>query len=197
MVSVFTFNTQDSLCNPCDKNDKVLYRVHWLEVRIGDIHDLILAEGKRKFNKPATAAVAATDDSPAIAAQPEVIFKWSWWYTTKVKPFFVKPAGREVCVCVYHLRFDLFVEANYNYLKRLRSDLKLCSCQYTNHKSPIDFRRAYTCQRVSSERFDEPACVQNTCTACKDLKLFTPCACQPLGQLPKIKVQLWTKLEYE
>ena len=26
---------KDSLSNPHDKSDKVLYRVHWLEVRIG------------------------------------------------------------------------------------------------------------------------------------------------------------------
>lgn len=188
---------KDSLRNPRDKSDRVLYRVYWLEVRIGDIHELILKEGKRKFNKPAVTAVAATDSSAAVQAQAAVEFHWSWWYTTKVRPFFVKPAGREVCVCVYHLRFDLFVEANYNYLKRLRSDLKLCSCQHTNHKSPIDFRRAYTCTRVNSERFDEPGCVQNTCGTCKDLKLFTPCNCQSLEQLPKIKVQLWTKLDYE
>ena len=51
-VSVRTDNTRrserakDSLRNPRDKSDKVLYRVHWLEVRIGDIHDLILKEGK-------------------------------------------------------------------------------------------------------------------------------------------------------
>ena len=163
----------------------------------GDIHGLIQKEGARKFDKPAVAAVAATADNPAVEAQVAVVFTWSWWYTTKVRPFFVKPAGREVCVCVYHLRFDLFVEAEYNYLKRLRSDLKLCTCQHTNHKSPIDFRRAYTCSRVSSERFDEPGCVQNSCGTCKDLQLFKPCACQPITQLPKIKAQLWTKIDYE
>ena len=163
----------------------------------GDIHDLILREVKRKFDSPAIDAVGATADTPAIEAKDAVTFTWSWWYTTKVRPFFVKPAGREVCVCVYHLRFDLFVEAQYNYLKRLRSDLKLCTCQHTNHKSPIDFRRAFTCTRVNSERFDEAACVINSCRTCKDLKLFTPCKCQPIAQLPKIKAQLWTKLEYE
>lgn len=114
-------------------------------MRIGDIHDLIVREGKRKFDRAGVAAVTATNSSPAIDAVEEVTFHWSWFYTTKVRPFFCKPAGREVCVCVYHLRFDLFVEALYNYMKRLRSDLKLCSCQHVNHRSPIDFRRANVC----------------------------------------------------
>ena len=115
---------KDSLRNPNDKSDKRLYRVHWLEVRIQDIHEIILKEGARKFNCSAVDAVPATETTAAIPAKPAVVFHFSWWYVTKVRPFFVKPAGREVCVCVYHLRFDLFVEALYNYIKRLRGDLK-------------------------------------------------------------------------
>ena len=162
----------------------------------GDIHALILKEGARKFNKTAVTAADATADSPAVEPQDAIIFKWSWWYTIKVRPFFVKQAGREVCVCVYHLRFDLFVEAMYNYLKRLR-DHHGCQCQHTNHKSPVDFRRANTCTRTTSERYDEVPCVTNSCLRCRDLKLFTPCACKPLSELPTIKCQLWTKFSYE
>lgn len=44
---------KDSLRNPNDRSDKRLYRIHWLEVRVGDIHDLIVSEGKRKFDRAA------------------------------------------------------------------------------------------------------------------------------------------------
>ena len=49
---------KDSLRNPSDKSDKTLYRVHWLEVRMGDIHNIIIKEGARKFNVLAVTAVA-------------------------------------------------------------------------------------------------------------------------------------------
>lgn len=188
---------KDSIRNPNDKSDKKLYRVHWLEVRIADIHALILREGKRKFNQPALEGVPATESSPAVMDPVEAVeFHFSWWYTKKVRPFFVKDGGREVCVCVYHLRWELFVEALYNYLKRLRCDLKACSCEFTNYKSPVDFRRAHTCTRVSSERYDEVGCVHNKCASCKDLSLFQPCLCQPRSELPPIKCQLWKQMDY-
>lgn len=191
-VSVWKDNTRrserakDSIRNPNDMSDKRLYRINWLEVRIQDIYNLIVAEGKRKFDRAAVAAVPATDSTPGVDAVEAVEFHWSWWYTTKVRPFFVKDGGREVCVCVYNLRWDLFVESIYNYTKRLRGNLKRCDCQHTNHKSSIDFRREHTCTRQSSERFDEVACVTNTCSTCKDLSLFKVCRCKPAAELPSI-----------
>ena len=117
-------------------------------------------------------------------------------YTKKARPFFVKPAGREVCVCIYHLRFDIFVETIYNYVKRLRGDLKQCSCQHVNHKSPIDFRRGHVCQRTTSERYDDVPCVVNKCEHCKDLRMFTLCKCSAAHGLPNIKAQVWEKFDY-
>ena len=61
-----------------------MYRIHWLEVRIQDIHTMIVREGKRKFDQPAVAAEAATDSTPAVDAVEAVEFHFSWWYTTKV-----------------------------------------------------------------------------------------------------------------
>lgn len=178
------------------RHDKKLYRIHWLEVRIRDMHELIISEGKRKFDHAAVEAIPATEHSEAIEAKPEVQFHWSWWYTTKVRPFFVKDAGRDVCVCIYHLRFDLFVEAIFNYVKRLRCDLKVCNCQHSYYKSSIDFRRAHACVRTSSDRYDDVACVSNKCSSCSDLKLFKICECEARSQLPPIKAQVYEKVEY-
>lgn len=181
---------KDSVRNPRDKTDKKLYRVHWLEVRIGDIHELIVREGRRKFDRP------ATESTEAIEAVEEVQFHFSWWYVTKVRPFFVKDGGREVCVCVYHLRFDVFIETLFNYIKRLRTNLKLCKCEHTNHKHPIDFRRAHVCARETSERYDEVRCATNICASCKDLNMFKLCECDARTQLPPIKAQVWTNIDY-
>lgn len=53
-------------------------------MRIHDIHELIVREGKRKFNRAAVAAVAASDSTPAHEAVEEIEFHFSWWYTDKV-----------------------------------------------------------------------------------------------------------------
>lgn len=140
-ISVWVDNTRrserakdTSVHNPNDKSDKKLYPIHWLEMRISDIHALILEEGRRKFNKAPVTAAEATELNPVSAG---VEFHFSWWYTSKVRPFFVKDGGRDVCVCVYHLRWDLFIETLFHYVKRLRGDLKLCKCQHTNHRNAV------------------------------------------------------------
>lgn len=194
-------HTHSHASTHCDdvhgRSDKVLYRIHWLEMRIQDIQEIIVREGKRKFDRPAVEATPATNGNCAIDAAEAVEFHFSWWYTKKVRPFFVKDAGRDVCVCVYHLRFDIFVETLYNYTKRLRGDLKLCKCQHASHMNPIDFRRAHTCARSSEcERYDKVPCVQNTCTTCKDLNLFKLCECEARENLPPIKCQIWEKVDY-
>lgn len=172
------------------RKDKRLYRIHWLEVRIRDIHELILVEGRRKFNR---VAQPATEEAEGTE---EVVFNFSWWFTAKVRPFFVKDGGRDVCVCVYHLRWDVFVETLFNYVKRLRSDLKICNCQHTNYKDPVDFRRAYTCARQETcERYDKVECVTNLCSTCKDLALLKVCECTVHDQLPPIKCQVWEKID--
>lgn len=128
-------------------------------MRIKDVHHLIVLEGKRKFNRDSADAMDGSDSMPAIEAIAAAEFHWSSWYTTKVRPFFVKNAGRELCVCIYHLRWEIMVESLFKYIKRIRHDLKLCNCKHTNLKSPLDFRRAHVCVRQTSQRYDEVGCV--------------------------------------
>ena len=98
-------STKASIRNPHNHSDKVPYRIHYLEMRIGDMQKLIVTRGKEKYGDK---------------------FHFSWWYCIKVRPFWVKEAGRETSVCIYHLRFDLMVKALYVFTKKLR-DAKVCS----------------------------------------------------------------------
>lgn len=43
-------SVKDSVRNPNRKDGHQLYRIHWLEVRIRDIHEETLREGNRKFD---------------------------------------------------------------------------------------------------------------------------------------------------
>ena len=119
-------STKASIRNPHNRSDKKLYRIHYLDMRIGDMLEIILKRGRERFD----------------GAKPP--FHFSWWYCIKVRPFFVKPAGRETSVCIYHLRFDLMVEALYVFYKRLR-DAKVCTCTFPNIKYPADMRRTIVC----------------------------------------------------
>ena len=65
---------KDSVRNPTNKSDKILYRVHWLECRIGDIQQVIEHEGQRKFDQPEQPALAATGITAAVPAKPAVKF---------------------------------------------------------------------------------------------------------------------------
>lgn len=58
--------TKCSIRNPHNRSDKKLYRIHYLDMRIGDMHQLILQKGREKFH----------DADPP--------FHFSWWYCIKV-----------------------------------------------------------------------------------------------------------------
>lgn len=172
-------STKCSIRNPNSRSDKKLYRIHYLDMRIGDMHKLILQRGREHFH----------DADPP--------FQFSWWYCikvssppvhyamyyshsghllTQVRPFFVKPAGRETSVCIYHLRFDLIVEALYTFYKRLR-DAKVCCCTFPNVKYPADLRRSLVCPRAEGARFDSNACATAECDLCGELQRFNLCGC--------------------
>ena len=151
-------STKASIRNPYDHSDKKSYRIHYLDMRIMDMVDMIQTRGREKF----------------AGAQPA--FHFSWWYCIKVRPFFVKPAGRETSVCIYHLRFDLLVEALYVFNKRLR-DAKACTCHFDNIKYPADFRRSLVCAKPDGARYDKNECVTTDCVLCGELQQFNICGC--------------------
>lgn len=151
-------STKFSIRNPHNRSDKKLYRIHYLDMRIMDMHALILERGREKF---------ADSDPP---------FHFSFWYCVKVRPFFVKAAGRETSVCIYHLRFDLLVEALYVFYKRLR-DAKVCNCTFDNIKHAADFRRTLVCRRDDNSRYDNNECVTTDCVLCGELQQLNICGC--------------------
>lgn len=59
-------STKCSIRNPHNRSDEKLYRIHYLDMRIGDMHQLILKKGREKF----------PDANPP--------FHFSWWYCIMV-----------------------------------------------------------------------------------------------------------------
>ena len=71
---------KDSVHHPRNRGDGNLYRIYWQECRDEDVLEEILIRGRAVFG-----------------AQ----FHFSEWYVRKVKPFYVKTAKREQCLCQY------------------------------------------------------------------------------------------------
>ena len=171
-------STKASIRNPHNRSDKKLYRIHYLDMRIGDMLEIILKRGLERF----------------AGAKPP--FHFSWWYCIKVRPFFVKPAGRETSVCIYHLRFDLMVEALYVFYKRLR-DAKVCTCTFPNIKYPADMRRTLVCSRAEGSRYDQNECVTTKCVSCGELQKLNICGCiDPDSHTWLIRWEEYQKIEY-
>ena len=71
---------KDQLKPPFQK-DGPLHAVHWLEMRIAEVHAAILEKGKETFGDE---------------------FHFSFCFTFAVKPWFVKKVERDLCLCIYH-----------------------------------------------------------------------------------------------
>ena len=101
------------------------------------MHTLVFNDGKRKFGDE---------------------FHWSYKMTMSCKPFYVKWAQRNVCMCIYHLRFDMFVQALY-YFRKTNREAKICTCTFANILNPSEFRKTLICARAEGQEFDAKKCV--------------------------------------
>ena len=96
---------------------------------------------------------------------------------------------RDLCLCIYHLEFDLFVEKLYSFLKSLRANHN-CQCDFPIFHSSHDFRNAAMCPKPPGSEFYQEACASNACPECKDLKKIRLCSCGI--DIPHIE---WDRLE--
>jgi hypothetical protein len=93
--------TSDEMRDPKDRKSAERWRIHWLEERIGVMYDAMLRDGK-------------------IVYGPK--FHLSWPVFLDLRPFFVKDATRETCMCVYHLRWREMADGLLTYRRKLRDN---------------------------------------------------------------------------
>ena len=121
VISMWNENTRaserkkDSIIHPDDRRKlqcQRLHRIHWIEMRLVDMHKLILEEGKKHYD----------DD-----------FSCSFGVMMRLKPYYVRSGRREYCCCAKCLRYTLFAESLFNWRKKNRA-AGLCSCEFRNCK---------------------------------------------------------------
>ncbi|KAL1507762.1 hypothetical protein AB1Y20_007372 [Prymnesium parvum] len=103
--------------DPAQRKGGETHRIHWLEETIGLMHETMLKRGKQIFGGD---------------------FHMSWSFFLDLRPYYVKDATRETCMCVYHLRFEEMANGLLSYRRALRREgvPKLRSSQVALAVSP-------------------------------------------------------------
>lgn len=110
--------------DPKDCKSGELHRINWLEENIGVIYNAMVKRGKQVFGED---------------------FHMSWTYFLEVRPFYVKDATRQTCMCVYHMRFEEMATGLINYRKAMRQHrVSNCSCLIPVNSREL--RRQLECQ---------------------------------------------------
>jgi len=147
----------DKRKNPHTKKDPELKTIRFLEMSNQEMLELVNEKGAKKFGPT---------------------FKISSWSLRDLKPWWIKSAGREVCLCRYHLGWDLMVEALYNARKAIKDAAKVAGqelCKCVNKVSGSAMRRECCCPRHEGKEWRERACINNTCGECSNGKKFPIC----------------------
>lgn len=116
---------RDTMRNPNDRSDKHQYRKHYLQKTVGDGHTEMLAAGKSTYGS---------------------LFRLSLTRFSDLRPFYVKDATRDTCVCVYHMRWHEFADGLRNYRKTLRTH-KISACKCTWAPNERALRKQLVCPR--------------------------------------------------
>ena len=104
-------------------------------------------------------------------------FKFSWPKFLELRPFWVKNATRETCMCVYHLRWAEFANGLITYRKTLKAqNITACDCNATAPRNEKALRKSLICERREGEAvqsLDNTDCIHGRCFECQDLKKLT------------------------
>ena len=171
---------RDKLRNPKDRSDKELYTVHFREHTIKELHTECQREGLEKWpvQDPEDFLVFPDDDFETIRVRSG--FKVSERIYRDCKPFQIRMATRDQCLCIWHLRFEYLAEAHYNYWKARREANKVnCDCPHLTTGTAL--RRHCVCSRREGCLDDKIECINQVCRHCKGLKLLQICSkCQAI-----------------
>ena len=191
---------RDKLRNPKDRSDEELCTIHFRENPISDLHKDCVKQGEEKWPE----REAASSDEYVVGSPEEFFellrmnkgFKLSERVYRDCKPFQIRLASRDQCLCIWHLRFEYLAEAFYNYWKDRREKANInCACPHL--KSGTALRRHCVCPRAEGSDVDKIECINQVCKHCRDLKRLKVCdKCLPSFTKHSIKYQIYGKREY-
>ena len=159
--------------------DRQHHRLRWLEVPLMEFYRQVVDRGR------------SICVEKGWCKRPED-FHMSATYVRKHRPFWVKDPTRDVCLCRYHLEFDLLA----NGLSKLRTAIPCpddcATCKAASPlKTGLQLRAALTCPRLAADdRYDDRRCIMNNCHTCSNAQLLSNIMCparQSLASEQQIK----------
>jgi hypothetical protein len=135
----YSERAKDEIRDPANRTSKETFRIAWLEARVGDVYEAMKKAG--------------------VAKWPD--FHMSQTVFSELRPFFVKDATRETCMCIYHMRWSELCSASTTFRRTLREQ-KITSCKCCVPKNGDEWRKKLICPRVS-DLAETSAAAPSTC----------------------------------
>ena len=147
--------SKKSIRNPNNLSDDTQYRLHYMYVSVGREYDMMVkaaeAQGARYHEQHEALAQAAAGKKgqPEYESLMKVVnqrkaqrdsftfFHLSSTWNSELRPFYVKDACIDSCLCIYHLKFMQTTLDLYNFRKALRQS-KVCTCDTPLYRNSAD-----------------------------------------------------------
>jgi hypothetical protein len=177
----------DKLHNPHTKSDPELRTVRYLEMSLKELLKLILEKGVEHFSQ----------ECP-LDAKEFTISSWKLREVMRERAWEVKRGGRDVCLCRYHLGWELYTAGLYYARKRIR-DSKLVDAatqkESKNIRSARELTRHLLCERPDGEDWRSRACIDRSCSTCGDMqkRLAISAAEMEVLKDQTVKYERWQK----
>ena len=182
---------RDELRNPKDRSDKEVYTIHFRERLIKDLHHDCVHKGKCEWP-----VLSSDSDDDADAARLKKGFKVSERTYRDQKPFFIRKAKRDQCLCIWHLRWEYIAEGLYNFWKARREGSKI-KCECPSLSTGTALRRHLICPRPDGADRSKLECTRQACKDCDCLKRLAVCdKCTKAFEGHKVKFQIYGHREF-
>ena len=181
---------RDKMRHPKDRSDPELYDIYYRERMIADLYKGCSKDG---LVEHPVQPIEDTDDLETRKVKKG--FKVSERVFRDEKPFNIKDAKREQCLCIWHLRWEFLAEGFYNKWQTLRTDANTkCDCPHL--KTGTALRRHLMCPRPEGATDDKIECVNQACSKCKDMKRLQICGkCLAAFDGQQFKYQIYGRRE--
>ena len=113
-----------------------------------------------------------------------------WW--EELRPFWARIAGRELCLCVHHLRHDHQASGLHHGRKRKRQELG-CKHGKTNPSTSRALREAMLCPKPAGSSYHKRACIRGSCRECKGLTRLKAGFCPCDEAVTTVKYERWQR----
>jgi hypothetical protein len=146
---------KDEIFDPSTrKSGRSHHRLRWLETPLMMLYEQVKERAKKRWEGWAPSS----------------------WFIRQHRPYWVKDATRDVCLCRYHLQWDCFAKGFSQLRKKLECKCNVCSATVST-KSGSELRKRLTCPRPDGDDFDARKCVKEGCDRCSGMKLAASLLC--------------------